>query len=330
MGKRLMMRSALLSGILVAASFASTALAQSDMVQNNRDKVNKHVVGLMAGRPGSTDLDQAYDLDIVFSDGYDLRIIPMVSQGSAKEFEDLLYLRGVDMAIIQHDVVEFMDTYEIYPGIKSAVRMIAPLGTEQYHLLARSDIGSIDDLAGKKVNFGRAESGTSMTSSVVFDALGISVDVTNYNHKIALERMRNGEIAAMARTTGAPNSLFEGVGADEGFRLLSVPASGAVGGTYSITGITSEHYPDLVAPGQTIDTVGVSTVLITYNWPKGHPRGQTVDLFTKRFFSGYDQLLDTGFHDSWKTIDISEDIPGLTRHWSAEEALQQIATGRSS
>lgn len=329
-----MMRSTLLSGMLVAAGLASTmgtALAQqSDIALNNREKVNKHVLGMMAGRPGSTDLDQAYDLDIAFSDGYDLRIVPMVSQGSAKEFEDLLYLRGVDMAVIQHDIVEFMDKYEIYPGIKGSVRMIAPLGTEHYHILAREEIQSIYDLAGKKVNFGRAESGTAMTSSVVFDALGISVDVTNYNHKIALERMRNGEIVALARTTGAPNSLFEGVGADEGFHLLSVPASGAVSGTYRPVAITSEHYPDLIAAGQPIDTVGVSTILITYNWPKGHARGETVDLFTKRLFSGYEKLLEPGFHESWQTIDISEDVPGLTRHWSAEEALSELlAAGRS-
>jgi TRAP-type uncharacterized transport system substrate-binding protein len=223
-----------------------------------------------------------------------------------------------------------MDQYRIYPGIKGSVRMIAPLGTEQYHILARRDIQSIYDLEGQTVNFGRNESGTSMTSSVVFDALGISVNVTNLNHKIALEKMRNGEIAAMARTTGAPNSLFEGVGGDEGFHFLPVPASSAVSGTYSISGITSDHYPDLVAPGQVIETVGVSTILITYNWPKDHPRGETVDLFTKRFFSGYEKLLEDGFHDSWRTIDISEDIPGLERHWSAEEALQQITVGRSS
>jgi TRAP-type uncharacterized transport system substrate-binding protein len=324
------MRNALLLGMLTAIGLGGTAMAQSDLVQTNRDKVNKHVVGIMAGRPGSTDLDQAYDLDIAFSDGYDLRVLPLVSQGSAKEFEDLLYLRGVDMGIVQHDVVEFMEKYQIFPGIKSSVRMIAPLGTEHYHLLARNDIQSIYDLAGKKVNFGRAESGTAMTSSVIFDTLGIPVDVTSDEHKIALERLRNGEIAAIARTTGAPNSLFEGVGADEGFHFLAVPANSTISENYGVVSLTSEQYPNLIAPGRVIETVGVATVLITYNWPKDHPRGQTVDIFTKRFFSGYDKLLGEGFHESWKTIDISEEIPGLTRHWSAEEALQQIKVGSSS
>lgn len=72
-----------------------------------------------------------------------------------------------------------------------------------------------------------------------------------------------GEIAALARTTGAPNSLFESVGADEEFHILSVPASGAVSGTCSVTSLTAEHYPDLISPGQPIETVGVSTILIT-------------------------------------------------------------------
>ncbi len=320
---------AFLSVLLVSAS-AGFAGAQADVIETNREKVNKHVMGLMAGRPGSTDLDLAYDLDIAFSDGYDLRVLPMVSQGSAKEFEDLLYLRGVDMAIIQHDVVEFMDKYDIYPGIKGSVRTIAPLGIEPYHIIAGPGIESVYDLAGKKVNFGREESGTSMTSSVLFDSLGIPVEITSYNHKIALERLRNGEIAALARTTGAPNSLFEGINPDEGFHFLSIPASGALGEIYSPTIMTSEHYPDLIAPGQTIETVGVSTILITYNWPKGHARGETVDLFTKRFFAGYDKLLDTGFHESWREIDISETVPGIARHWSAEEALAELRGDRSS
>jgi TRAP-type uncharacterized transport system substrate-binding protein len=169
-----------------------------------------------------------------------------------------------------------------------------------------------------------------MTAGVVFGALGIAVDVTTVDHKIALEQLRNGEIAALCRTSGAPNSLFEEIAADENLHLLPVPATGQLASVYKSAALTSEHYPALVPPGQSVDTVGVGTVLISYNWPKGHPRGETVAAFTKRFFTNYDKLLEPGLHESWREIDISEEVPGLQRHWAAEEALKLIKDGRSS
>jgi TRAP-type uncharacterized transport system substrate-binding protein len=201
---------------------------------------------------------------------------------------------------------------------------------DQFHILARKDIQSIYELAGKKVNFGRAESGTSMTSSVVFGALRIPVDVTTYKHKIALEKLRNGEIAAMARASAAPVSLFQEIAADEQLHLLSVPVSGSLTDTYSPVTINSDHYPAMIPEGQTVNSVGVATILISYNWPKGHPRGDTLDLFTRRFFGNYERLLEDGYHEAWQEIDISQDIPGVPRHWSAEEALKLITRDRSS
>jgi len=314
--------------LAVVAGSAGTVDAQ-DAVTQFRSKVNEHVVGIMAGRPGSTDLDLAYDLDVALSDGYNLRVVPMVSQGSAKEFEDLLYLRGVDMAVVQHDVIQFMDQHEIYPGIKNAVRLIAPVGMDQFHILASKNIQSIYDLAGQKVNFGRAESGTSMTASVVFDALGIEVDVTLHEHKAALEMLRNGEIAAMTRATGAPNSLFEEIDGSENLHFLEVPATPEVTESYTPVSMSSESYPKLIPAGAPVNSVGVATVLISYNWPKGHPRGETLSSFTDGFFSQFDKLMGPGHHESWKSIDISQDIPGLPRHWSAEESMQRAKGGNS-
>lgn len=315
--------------VSVLAGWTGAAGAQ-EAVHQFRDKVNQHVVGIMAGRPGSTDLDLAYDLDVALSDGYELRVVPMVSQGSAKEFEDLLYLRGIDMAVVQHDVIQFMDQNEIYPGIKQAVRLIAPVGTDQFHILASKDIQSIYDLAGQKVNFGRAESGTSMTASVVFDALGIDVDVTLHEHKAALEMLRSGEIAAMTRATGAPSSLFEEINAQENLHFLEVPATPAVTENYAPVTLSSDYYPQMMTPGEVVNTVGVATVLISYNWPKGHPRGETLSSFTDSLFTHFDKLLEPGHHEAWRSIDISAEIPGLPRHWSAEQSLQRAKGGNSS
>lgn len=307
-----------------------TSPAGADDAAVNREKVNQSVIGIMAGRPGSTDLDLAYDLDSALSDGYDLRIVPMVSQGSAKEVEDLLYLRGIDLAVVQHDVVTFMEKHALYPNIKGALRQVAPLGMEQFHVIARKDIQSIYDLAGKKVNFNRSSSGTAMTASVVFDALGIPVEVTNHKHKLALDMVRDGELDAMVRTSGAPVPLFLEISADENLHFLPVPVTPEVAETYVPISITSDHYPSLLQPGQTIETLGVATILLSYNWPKGHPRGNTLDLFTKRFFSNFEELLEPGYHDSWAEVDLSQQIPGIPRHWSAEEAVQLLTADRQS
>lgn len=314
----------LAAGLGLAASLGWHGPAHADAAADNRTKVNQHVVGIMAGRPGSADLDLAYELDSALSDGYDLRVVPMVSQGSAREFEDLLYLRGVDMAIVQRDVIEFIEQNAIYPNTKKAVRLISPLAMDQFHLLAGTNYRTIYDLAGQKVNFNRSESGTSLTASVIFDALGIPVEVTNYEHNVAFEHLRKGEIAAMARASAAPTSPFDNIRAGEPFHLLEVPPTGALGDIYKGVTLTSDQYPGLIAPGEEIVTVGVATILISYNWPKGHPRGETLAVFADRFLQNYDKLLQTGYHEAWQNLDISEDVPGLERHWAVEAAMRKF------
>lgn len=65
----------------------------------------------------------------------------------------------------------------------------------------------------------------------------------------------------------------------------------------------------------------IANALISYNWPKGHPRGESLGRFANALFGKYETLLEGGYHESWAEIDLSLGIPGLPRHWSAEEAL---------
>ncbi len=302
---------------------AAPAFAQSTSADLTRAKVNENVVGIMAGSLGGTDASLAADMGLALSDGYDLRVVPMIGQGSVKDVEDLLFLRGVDMAIVQQDVIDFMASNDVYPQIRSAVRLITPLSVDQFHVLAANNIKSIYDLAGKKVNYGPTDGGTFMTSSVVFDTLNIDVEVTIYPHQIALEKLRKGEIAAMMRASGKPVSVIEEIALGEPFHLLPVPAQ-PLAGTYSETVLTAEDYPALIRPGTQVTTVAVANALIGYNWPKGHPRGAALARFSERFVSQYSRLLETGYHESWGEIDISLDVPGLSRYWAVDEMLQSI------
>ncbi|NJO38557.1 MAG: hypothetical protein HC871_14320 [Rhizobiales bacterium] len=300
---------------------ATGAFAQgSDEV---RSKVNRNAVGIMAGSMSGTDMSLANDLGLAFSDGYDLRVIAMVGLGSVKDVEDLLYLRGTDMAIVQQDVLDFMVANDVYPDIKRHLSMITTLSVDQFHVLASKDIQSIDQLAGKKVNYGPTDGGTFMTSSVVFDALDIDVEVTTFPHKIALEKLRSGEIAAMMRASGKPVSIIEEVQPGEPFHLLAVPQE-PIASIYSPTTLTSEDYPALIEPGQTVSTVAVANALIGYNWPRDQQRGQALARFTERFFGEFDKLLDSAYHESWAEIDLTREVPGLDRHWAAEDALKKL------
>lgn len=307
----------------LAIGTAWPILADAESLDESRQKVNQNVVGIMAGSLGGSDLSLAADMGLALSDGYDLRVVPMVGLGSVKDVEDLLLLRGIDMAIVQQDVIDFMASNDVFPNIQSAIRLMAPLNVDQFHVLASKNFQSIHDLDGQQVNYGPTDGGTFMTSSVVFDTLGINVEITTYPHQVALDKLRKGEIAAMMRASGKPVSVIEEVKPGEPLHLLSVPAQ-PLAGIYAPTTLTSQDYPALIDSSVTVDTVMVANALISYNWQKGHPRGESLRRFANALFAKYDTFLEGGYHESWGEIDLSLDIPNLPRHWSAEEALSSL------
>src|SRR3954464_7003363 len=112
----------------------------------------------------------------VLDDGDNLRVLPMVSYGAASNLEDLMYLRGVDLAITQSDVFEYFRTEPKVANLQSRVHYVVRLPVAELHILARNDIRTIEDLRDKKVNFGPAGSGSSLTGTIVFQRLGIQVE----------------------------------------------------------------------------------------------------------------------------------------------------------
>jgi hypothetical protein len=61
-----------------------------------------------------------------------------------------------------------------------------------------------------------------MTASVLFESLGIPVQSTNDDQNTALEKLKQGEIAALVYVAGKPARLFSGVGSDTGLHLIPV------------------------------------------------------------------------------------------------------------
>ena len=67
---------------------------------------------------------------------------------------------------------------------------------DEIHILARSDINSLEDLAGKKVSINAKGTGSAVTGPVIFRRLGINAQLEHEDSNIAIERMRKGDLAA--------------------------------------------------------------------------------------------------------------------------------------
>ena len=130
------------------------------------------------------------------------------AQGSLANLTDLKLLRGIDMAILQTDILEYAKEQRLFPGIEASITYITKLYNEEFHLLARREIKSIADLANKKVNVDLRDSGTAITASRLFGLLKLPVTMTNDRQEVALEKLRTGEIAALGLCCGKAGSFL--------------------------------------------------------------------------------------------------------------------------
>src|SRR5204862_8051240 len=123
-------------------------------VATQRYKKNNWTVGVAGGQLTGTYMTFASELAEVLDDGDNLRVIPIVTYGAASNMDDLLYLRQVDVAVTQADVFEYFRTQRRISTLEHRVNYIVRLPVSEMHVLARSDIQTIEDLRGKKVRFG--------------------------------------------------------------------------------------------------------------------------------------------------------------------------------
>jgi TRAP transporter TAXI family solute receptor len=306
---------------LTAVMVLSATTAHAQTAGEQRGRVNDWTVYLISGGVTGTYIRIAADLANAFDDDYDLRVLPIVGRGSVRNIEDLRWLRGIDAAIVQSDVLDFYRRHGVFPDIEGNIHYIAKLYDEEVHLLARGEFQTVDDLQNGVVNFGAPGSGTFMTASVVFDSLGLNVDVTTAPDEVALEQLRQGLIDALVFVGGQPLNLIRSVEPADDLRLLPIPAD-RVRGAYDAAVL--DTYPDLHGPGGSVPTVAVSAVLAAYNFPPGHQRYRRLERFVERLFGAFDTLQQSPpFHPKWQEVDLRAEVSGWTRFRPAAEILSR-------
>ena len=291
--------------VLLALTLGLTAQAQQ--ADTLREEVNRGTVGIISGGVNGTYIRISADLANVLDDD-DLRVLSVIGKGSVQNVKDLLYLRGIDVAIVQSDVLEYLRRQGTYPGLENHIHYITKLYNEEFHLLARSDITTVQELAGRKVNMDNPGSGTSMTASLVFDSLGVAVEPVYHDQATALELLKNAEIAALVYVAGKPAPLFTGLAPDSGLHFLPIDYSPQLLETYLPTQLDHQDYPQLIPGGQAVDTLAVGAVMAVYNWHPDHPRYTKTARFVNRLFGRFEDFQQPPRHPKWREISLSEQI----------------------
>jgi uncharacterized protein len=311
----------LLASVLAAFTLSVWASGPAG-AQVSVDRANRGLVYIATSSVLGTSVRMAEDLANVLDDGATRRIVPMVGKGSLQNLMDLKVLRGIDVAIVQTDVLDNAKAQKNPPGIEQ-VSYIAKLYNEEFHLLARADIKTVNDLAGKRVNFGVQGDGTAFTGPRIFDLLKIKVTVATFDQATALEKLRTGEIAALAFVAGKPAPLFMAVRPQDGLHFVPIPLKSEIASAYIPARFTAEDYPGLVAGDAPVDTVSVGAVMVAANLVPDSERNRNVASFVEAFFTQFPKLLEPGHHPKWQEVNVAAELPGWRRYGPAETWIKR-------
>ncbi len=290
-----------------------------------KQRQNQWSILLAGGTMDSTWLRFADEIGRALEDGDEMRVIPLISRGAASNLQDLLYLRGVDAAMTQSDVFEYFRIQRKVPNLENRVHYITRLPVAEFHVTARADIRTLEDLRGKKVGFGSAGTAATLTGPIVFQRLGIEVEPVYLDRHDALKLLMTGEIVALLGSLPKPVDFWTKIPPNSGLHMVPVPFTKALADIYVLGEFTNADYPNLIPPGQRIDTIAVPSVLAVYNWPKNSERFRRLERFVQYLFNRWDKLTQPPFHPRWRDVNLAATVPGWNRFSASDDLLRRQA-----
>ncbi len=306
------------------------ALQGENTEQLMKDRINSWTVGIAAGNGSGTAFTFVEGMRRVLDDGDNMRVLPIITRGVPANLDDLLYLRGVDIAVAQSDAFEYFRTNRKINNLNKRVNYILRFPIAEVQVIARPDIRSLEDLRGKRVDFGPPGTSTTLTTPLIFQRLGINVQevkLPNPFTPAAYQRIAKGEADAAVRVSQKPLSHVAQIPPNSGLHLVSIPFNKVFADLYAIGEFTHEDYPNLVPEGQRVDTLAVPFVLAAYNWPKDSDRYRKVERFVVKLFENWEKLRQPPFAAKWRDINLAATVPGWSRLPAAEEQLAKLVGG---
>jgi TRAP transporter TAXI family solute receptor len=286
-----------------------------------KQALNQNTVTLISGTIGGTYVQFGADLASVLDDGNKLRVLPIVGRGSVQSVADILFLQGVDLGIVRADTLDYLEKKGFAKDIKKQFTYVTKLYNEEMYVIASKSVRGMSDLNGKKVSVDLPNGGTFVTAAIVFERLGIKPNFLYLEQRIAMEKMRAGEIDAVVAVGGKPYKSVSNFN-DNRFHLVPVDYAKPLQTDYLPATLTSKDYPNLIAEGARVDTIAVPAVLAAYNWAPNTERYRKLSQFVDAFFTKFPTFQNPPFHPKWKEVSLSTPLPDWQRLPVAEQWLK--------
>jgi TRAP transporter TAXI family solute receptor len=289
------------------------------------ERINANTIAVISGNLNATYVTIAYDLSAVLDDGDEFRVLPVIGKGGGQNIKDVRFMKGIDLGITQSNLLPYYKKTNELGLLDDKIVYIAKLFNEEMHIIVRADSGinSIADLAGKRVNYSDAGSGTQLSTRDVFERLGIKAEEVNMGQGDAFEALKRGDIAATVLIAGKPAASMAKLKVADGFRILPIGYDKPIQNEYLPATLTSEDYPNLIPAGQKVESIAVGAVLIAYNWPKNTDRYRRIQMFVEHFFPRLAEFQKPPRHPKWREANLAAVLPGWKRFEGAEEWLRK-------
>jgi TRAP transporter TAXI family solute receptor len=294
--------------------------------------LNSNTVTVISGTIGGTYVQFGADLASVLDDGNKLRVLTIVGRGSVQSVADILFLQGVDLGIVRSDTLDYLEKKGFAKDIKKQFTYVTKLYNEEMHVIASKSVRNLRDLDGKTISVDLPNGGTFVTALTVFERLGMKPKVVYIEQRIAMEKLKAGEIDAVIVCGGKPYKSVSSFN-DDRFHLVTVNYEKPLQGDYLPASLSAKDYPNLISNQEQVDTIAVPAVLAAYNWAPNTDRYRKVALFVDNFFTKFPAFQKPPFHPKWKEVSLSAPLQDWQRfpaakQWLDEHKIEPVARVR--
>ena len=239
------------------------------------------------------------------------------STGASKANIQMLASGDADIAIVQNDVMYYAYTgTDLFAGGNpiTSFSAVASCYPEYVQILAKKDITSIEQLAGKKVSVGDAGSGTEFNARQILAAYNLSFDdikVSNQSFADSADSLKNGTIDAAFVVAGYPTTAVTELATNFDFNLLAIDADHAAKlqsdyAFYYYGVIPADTYTPVK---EDIPAVAVMATIVASN----NVSADVIYAFVKGLFDYKDDI--TAGHVKGNELDLNTAVSGVSIPW---------------